>query len=140
MRINVTACEKDANGKVADAELVFEASDGVLSGLRLIGFSVWTQRGRAGHYNVTFPARQYSVNGERRAFALLRPVADGLASVAVRDAIIAAYHASLEPQERLPVAGVVRDEDKPTPTFDAPFALTREASSVPDASARRLFT
>jgi hypothetical protein len=26
--------------------------------------------------NVTFPARQYSVNGERRSFALLRPVAD----------------------------------------------------------------
>jgi hypothetical protein len=26
---------------------------------------------------VTFPARQYAVNGERRSFALLRPVVEG---------------------------------------------------------------
>jgi hypothetical protein len=36
------------------------------------------ERGRGGGAgrNVTFPARQYSVNGERRSFALLRPVVD----------------------------------------------------------------
>ena len=33
---------------------------------------------------MTFPARQYSANGERRSFALLRP-ANGDASVSGRD-------------------------------------------------------
>jgi hypothetical protein len=42
---------------------------------------------------VTFPARQYSVNGERRAFALLRPVADAAAQDRVRDQILEAYAA-----------------------------------------------
>ena len=54
-------------GKLADAELHF--NDGVLDGLKLIGFAVWERRSGSGR-NVTFPARQYSVNGERRSFAL----------------------------------------------------------------------
>jgi hypothetical protein len=58
-------------GKLADAEVIFEAEAGPLTGLKLIGFAVWERR--AGGRNVTFPARQYSVNGERRSFALLRP-------------------------------------------------------------------
>ena len=58
-------------GKLADAEVVFEADAGPLSGMKLIGFAVWERRD--GGRNVTFPARQYSVNGERRTFALLRP-------------------------------------------------------------------
>ncbi len=60
-------------GKLADAEIHFV--DGVFAGLKLIGISIWERRTCAGR-NVTFPARQYSVNGERRSFALLRPVAD----------------------------------------------------------------
>ncbi len=60
-----------------------------LSGLKLIGFSVWERRD--GHRNVTFPARQYSVNGERRSFALLRPATDTAANDAIRDLILAAY-------------------------------------------------
>jgi hypothetical protein len=47
----------------------------VLAGLRLIGLSIWERRNGASR-NVTFPARQYTVNGERRSFALLRPVVD----------------------------------------------------------------
>ena len=49
---------------------------GPLDGLKLIGFSIWERRGGGGGRNVTFPARQYSVNGERRSFALLRPIVD----------------------------------------------------------------
>ena len=63
-------------GKLADAELHFTA--GPLEGLKLIGFSVWERRGGTGR-NVTFPARQYAVNGERRSFALLRPIVDNSA-------------------------------------------------------------
>jgi len=75
-------------GKLADVELHFV--DGVFSGLKLIGFAIWERRTGAGR-NVTFPARQYSVNGERRSFAHLRPVADTAAQEAVRDMILAAY-------------------------------------------------
>lgn len=72
-------------GKVADAELHFTA--GPLSGLKLIGFSVWERRDGSGR-NVTFPARQYSVNGEGRSFAVLRPIIDTGGRVRVRDLIL----------------------------------------------------
>lgn len=85
-------------GKLADAELHF--TDGPLAGLKLIGFSVWERRNGDGR-NVTFPARQYSVNGERRSFALLRPITDVAAQESVRDAILAAY---AEAQEAAAVA------------------------------------
>lgn len=77
-------------GKLADAEVIFEAEAGPLTGLKLIGFAVWERR--AGGRNVTFPARQYSVNGERRSFALLRPAnGDAAAQEAIREAILDAY-------------------------------------------------
>jgi hypothetical protein len=77
-------------GKLADAELHF--SEGPLEGLKLIGFSIWEQkRGGGGGRNVTFPARQYNVNGERRSFALLRPIVDTTAQGRVRELILDAY-------------------------------------------------
>jgi hypothetical protein len=75
-------------GKLADAELHFTA--GELAGLKLIGFSVWERRNGPGR-NVTFPARSYAVNGERRSFALLRPASDIAAQELVRDLILQAY-------------------------------------------------
>jgi hypothetical protein len=75
-------------GKLADAELHF--TDGLLSGLKLIGFSIWERRTGNGR-NVTFPARQYSVNGERRSFALLRPIGDMSAQDTIRDLVLQAY-------------------------------------------------
>jgi hypothetical protein len=74
MQIRIVPNDKgNPPGKLADAELHF--TDGPLAGLKLIGFAVWERRTGSGR-NVTFPARQYSVNGERRSFALLRPVVD----------------------------------------------------------------
>jgi hypothetical protein len=58
-------------------------------GLKFIGFAVWERRG--GGRNVTFPARQYAVNGERRSFALLRPIADAFAQEPLRSLILDAY-------------------------------------------------
>ena len=75
-------------GKLADAELHF--TDGPLAGLKLIGFAVWERKTGNGR-NVTFPARQYSVNGERRSFALLRPVADATSQERIRDLVLQAY-------------------------------------------------
>ena len=85
-------------GKLADAELHF--TEGVLDGLKLVGFGIWERRSGSGR-NVTFPARQYSVNGERRSFALLRPIADVTAQDQVRELILAAY---AEYEEKVAVA------------------------------------
>lgn len=120
MTIKITPNEKgNPPGKLADAELHF-AEIGVLrdwlsgyldtcsspnafgplmtllahlralDGMKLIGFAIWERRGAAGR-NVTFPARQYSVNGERRSFALLRPLVDVNAQSRLRDLILEAY-------------------------------------------------
>ena len=85
-------------GKLADAELHF--TDGPLDGLKLIGFAVWERRGNGGR-NVTFPARQYSVNGERRSFALLRPITDSTAQNRIRDLSLVAFQ---EYEERAAIA------------------------------------
>lgn len=79
-------------GKLADAELHFTESPDQhpLGGLKLIGFAIWERRTGGGR-NVTFPARQYSVNGERRSFSLLRPIADTGAQDRIRDLILDAY-------------------------------------------------
>jgi hypothetical protein len=89
MTVRITPNDKgNPAGKLGDAELHF--TDGPLSGLKLIGFAVWERRGGAGR-NLTFPARQYSVNGERRSFALLRPLSDPAAQDRVRDLVLEAY-------------------------------------------------
>ena len=89
MVVKITLNDKSSPpGKLADAELHF--TEGVLDGLKLIGFSVWERRTGNGR-NVTFPARQYQVNGERRSFALLRPVSDATSQEKVRDLILQAY-------------------------------------------------
>ena len=89
MIITITLNDKqNPPGKLADAELHF--TEGALEGLKLIGFAVWERRTGGGR-NVTFPARQYSVNGERRSFALLRPITDATAQEKVRELILEAY-------------------------------------------------
>jgi hypothetical protein len=89
MTIKITPNDKgNPPGKLADAELHFDS--GPLEGLKLIGFAIWERRTGSGR-NVTFPARQYSVNGERRSFSLLRPVTDSTAQDRIRDLVLAAY-------------------------------------------------
>jgi len=101
----VTIIANDPNnppGKLADAELHFE--DGPLMGLKLIGFGIWERRTGGGR-NVTFPARQYSVNGERRSFALLRPTSTTDATDRIRDLVLAAYkdfEESVETEDHTP--------------------------------------
>lgn len=89
MTVKIVSYEKgNPPGKLADAELHF--TDGPLEGLKLSGFAVWERKSGTGR-NVTFPARQYSVNGERRSFSLLRPVVDSTAQNRIRDLILEAY-------------------------------------------------
>jgi hypothetical protein len=84
--------------KLADAELHF--TDGVLDGLKLVGFAIWERRSGTGR-NVTFPSRQYMVSGDRRSFSLLRPVADAASQERVRDLVLQAY---AEHEERVAIA------------------------------------
>jgi hypothetical protein len=87
--VNITPNEKgNPPDKLADAELHFIG--GRLDGLKLIGFGIWERRGGNGR-NVTFPARQYAVNGERRSFALLRPIGDRSAEERLREFVIQTY-------------------------------------------------
>ncbi len=89
MLVKITPNDKGSPvGKLADAELHF--AEGPLAGLKLLGFAVWERRNGSGR-NVTFPARQYSVNGERRSYALLRPLTETKAQDQIRDLVLSAY-------------------------------------------------
>jgi hypothetical protein len=100
MTIKITPNDKgNPPDKLAEAEIHF--SDGPLNGLKLIGFSIWQRRGGGPGRNVTFPSRSYSVNGERRSFALLRPVVDVTAQDKLRELILEAY---AEYEERAAIA------------------------------------
>jgi hypothetical protein len=97
--IKITPNDKgNPPGKLADAEVHF--SEGPMEGLKLIGFAIWERRGGSGR-NVTFPARQYQVNGERRSFALLRPIVDTTAQSKLREMILEAFQ---EHEERAAIA------------------------------------
>jgi len=99
MTVRITPNDKgNPVGKLADAELHF--NDGPLAGLKLIGFSIWERRG-ANSRNVTFPARSYAINGERRSFALLRPIVDVTAQSNLRELILEAF---AEFEERASIA------------------------------------
>ena len=100
MTVKITPYDKgNPPGKLADAELHF--TEGPLEGMKLIGFAIWERRGGGGGRNVTFPARQYSVNGERRSFALLRPIVDVTAQNRIRELVLQAFQ---EYEERSAIA------------------------------------
>lgn len=89
MTVKIITNEKqNPPGKLADAEVHF--TEGLLEGLKLVGFAVWERRAGADR-NVTFPARTYVVNGGRRSYALLRPIADSTAQDGIRQLVLQAY-------------------------------------------------
>jgi hypothetical protein len=90
MVVKITPNDKgNPAGKLAEAELHF--TDGVLQGLKLVGFAIWERRAGGGR-NVTFPSRNYTVNGDKRSFALLRPAgSDSQGQERLRETILQAY-------------------------------------------------
>jgi hypothetical protein len=90
--VKIIANGQTAAGKLADAEIHFTGGD--LDGLKLVGFAIWARSDGAGQ-SVTFPARQYSIRGERRRFALLRAIDDPAAQERVRELVLRAYRAHL---------------------------------------------
>ena len=77
-----------APGKLADAEIHF--TGGELDGLKLVGFAVWTSRDGRGQ-NVSFPARQFTVDGDRRSYSLLRWIQAREAQAKLEAAVLDAY-------------------------------------------------
>jgi len=99
MTIKITPNDRgNPPGKLADAELHF--SEGPFEGMKLLGFAIWERRGGSGR-NVTFPARSYAVNGERRTYALLRPIVDSTGQEKLRQQILDAFQ---EFEERAAIA------------------------------------
>src|SRR5205823_12048001 len=91
MKATVKILRNECNtppGKLADAELHF--TGGELDGLRLIGFAIWARKDGTGQ-NVTFPARQFTTNGQRRSFLLLRAISDPAAQDRLREFVLQAY-------------------------------------------------
>ena len=76
-------------GKLADVDLHFAGGE-LDAGLKLIGFAVWSRRDGGGK-NITFPARQITVHGERRHYSLLRSVEDVQAEKRLEDVLLEAY-------------------------------------------------
>lgn len=140
MIVKITTNDKsNPPGKLAEAELHF--TEGVLDGLKLIGFGIWERRTDGGR-NVTFPARTYSLNGERRSFALLRPTGDATAQNRVRELILEAYaefeeRATVTEVETRPISGTttiraVTETDRPD------RKLETAGTQLGDAAARVL--
>lgn len=131
MKITIFPNDKGLpSGKLADAEVHF--TDGPLAGLRLIGFGIWERR-TGGGQNVTFPARTYSVNGERRSFALLRPSTDGIEGQERLRALILQAYAEYEEQTAAPAPSMPAFD--PTAAFTAPTSAPTMAAICADVAA-----
>jgi hypothetical protein len=92
MHVQFVTKENMPERLVCEAEIVFEGAGGPLSGMKLVGFSLW--RSPEGEVYVTFPSRAFGVGGERRYFDYLRSV-DGAAAESrrVKDWILEEYRA-----------------------------------------------
>ena len=74
MRVQFVERQNGPERLLCEGEIVFD-EEGPLSGMKLVGFSVW--RGQEGDVFVSFPARAFGTGGERRFFDYLRPVEPG---------------------------------------------------------------
>jgi hypothetical protein len=70
MRIEFINKDNGPKNLIGEAEILFEAEDGLLAGLKLVGFSLW--RSEKGDTSVTMPSRSWGEAGERKFFDLLR--------------------------------------------------------------------
>ena len=93
MRVEFVNRENGPERLVCDAEIIFNADDGPLAGLKLVGFSLW--KAAEGEVGVTFPSRAFGTGGERRFFDYLRSAENNPAdSRRVRDWILEEFRAA----------------------------------------------
>jgi hypothetical protein len=70
MRVQFVHRENGPERLICEAELLFEPADGILAGMKLVGFSIW--QSQEGEHYVTFPSRAWGAGQERRYFDYLR--------------------------------------------------------------------
>lgn len=70
MRVEFINRENGPRNLISEAEIFFDAEDGLLAGLKLTGFTLW--RTEKGDPSVTMPARSWGEGSERKFFDLLR--------------------------------------------------------------------
>jgi hypothetical protein len=93
MRVQFVAKENGPERLVCDAEILFGEDAGPLSGMKLVGFSLW--RTADGDVYVTFPSRAFGVGNERKYYDYLRSVESASGEVKrVKDWILDEYRAS----------------------------------------------
>jgi hypothetical protein len=93
MRVQFVSRDNGPERLVCDAEVVFDAADGPLAGMKLVGFGLWT--GAEGDMSVTFPARAFGSGGERKFYDYLRSAENNVAdSRRVKDWILEEFRAS----------------------------------------------
>ncbi|HEY5907619.1 MAG TPA: hypothetical protein VIZ31_06210 [Vicinamibacteria bacterium] len=95
MRVQFVERENGPDKLVCEAEVLFEEA-GPLTGMKLVGFSLW--KSPEGEVYVTFPSRAFGVGGERRFFDFLRSV-EGSAAEAkrVKSWILDEYRQNVRP-------------------------------------------
>jgi hypothetical protein len=76
MRVDFVARENGPERMVCEAELVFGEDAGPLSGLKLVGFTLW--RSTENEVFVTFPSRAFGAGSDRRYFDFLRSTDGGI--------------------------------------------------------------
>lgn len=88
MRVQFIKRDGGPEKLVCEAEIVF--GKGEFLGMKLVGFALW--RGSDEAVYVTFPARAFGYDAERRYFDLLRSVeGDGATVRRVKEWILAEY-------------------------------------------------
>jgi hypothetical protein len=93
MRVQFVAKENGPERLVCDAEILFGEDAGPLSGMKLVGFSLW--RTADGDVYVTFPSRAFGVGNERKYYDYLRSAEAASGEVKrVKDWILDEYRQS----------------------------------------------
>ena len=92
MRVMFESRDNGPERLVCNAEIHFGPESGPLSGMKLVGFSLW--RSPEDEVYVTFPCRASGAPSERRYFDLLRAVEGAGEIRRVKDWILEEYRAS----------------------------------------------
>jgi hypothetical protein len=104
MKIQFTPKDNGPDRLVAEAELLFD--DGLLEGMKLVGFSLW--KSPEGEIYVTFPSRAFGAGADRRYFDFLRSTeGTPLEPRRLKAAILEAFQAQAQ------ATGAIEPEDTP---------------------------
>lgn len=79
MRIEFVEKENGPQNLLGEAEIHFGEEDGLLAGVKLVGFSLW--RSDKGETSVTVPSRSWGGPGERKFFDYVRAGEGGVEAV-----------------------------------------------------------